>query len=250
MWGNPEDVKTGINEIVIRAREAIDGIPNETRQALEDGTNGFERILPGPDRMYPDTDVTPTVIDDARVEQIRRHLTPVPDELEAMAIEAGVSPQVAWRLAIHPRRMDFLEAVREGADPITTAHVVVETLKALERKGIAVDRISSSQLKELLAAISDESVPVEVVPQVITEMARGNSTSWRDCFEAMDLEPVDTETARELIMDAINTTRTEMGDATPSHDAYMGVAMSKLIGRMSGSEVHKLLVELLDTMEA
>ena len=35
-------------EIVERANEARVGVPNETRQALPDGTTGFERILPGP----------------------------------------------------------------------------------------------------------------------------------------------------------------------------------------------------------
>ncbi len=47
VWGPAGDVKTGVQEIAIRAREATVGIPSETRQALRDGTNGFERILPG-----------------------------------------------------------------------------------------------------------------------------------------------------------------------------------------------------------
>ncbi len=29
---------------------------------MSDGTNGFERILPGADRMYPDTDLPPKKI--------------------------------------------------------------------------------------------------------------------------------------------------------------------------------------------
>ena len=247
-WGPGRDVDTALEEIVLRCLDALEGVPSETRQAFSDGVTDFERILPGPDRMYPDTDVTPTVIDDARVERIRGHLTPVPDELEAMAIEAGVSPQVARSLAIHPRRMEFLGAVRQGADPVAAAHVVVETLKALRRDGIAVDRIQSAQLKELLAAIGDHGVPAEVVPQVITEMTRGNCTSWRESLETLDLELVDPETAKGLIMDAINETRADKGEATPSLDACMGVTMSKLRGRMSGSQVHKLLVDLLGTM--
>jgi glutamyl-tRNA(Gln) amidotransferase subunit E len=247
-WGPGRDVDTALVEIVLRCRDAFQGVPSETRQAFPDGITDFERILPGPNRMYPDTDLTPTMIDDARVEGIRLQLTPVPDELEAMAIEAGVSPRIARSLAIHPRRMEFLEAVREGADPVTAAHVVVETLKALERGGIAVDRIPSAQLKELLVAIEEHGVLAEVVPQVITEMARGSGTSWRESFETMGLEPVDPETAKALIMDAMDETRANMGDVTPSCDAYMGVAMSKLRGRMSGSEVHRILVELLDTL--
>ncbi len=39
--------------------DALDGVPHETRQPLPDGTTDFERILPGPDRMYPDTDSAP-----------------------------------------------------------------------------------------------------------------------------------------------------------------------------------------------
>ncbi len=49
VWGSAQDAATGTSEIVIRAREATVGVPSETRQALRDGTNGFERILPGPE---------------------------------------------------------------------------------------------------------------------------------------------------------------------------------------------------------
>jgi glutamyl-tRNA(Gln) amidotransferase subunit E len=48
VWGNEEDTATAAKEIIIRAHEATIGIPSETRQALSDGTNGFERILPRP----------------------------------------------------------------------------------------------------------------------------------------------------------------------------------------------------------
>ncbi len=74
VWGGREDAKTGAQEITIRAREAAVGVPSETRQALHDGTNGFERILPGPDRMYPDTDLPPKTVGEDRLEAIRRSL--------------------------------------------------------------------------------------------------------------------------------------------------------------------------------
>ncbi len=67
VWGSEDDVKTAVNEIIIRAKEATIGIPSETRQAMSDGTNGFERILPGADRMYPDTDLPPKKITKERI---------------------------------------------------------------------------------------------------------------------------------------------------------------------------------------
>ena len=56
VWGPEEDTVTAADEIRLRYVDAIDGIPNETRQPFADGSTDFERILPGPDRMYPDTD--------------------------------------------------------------------------------------------------------------------------------------------------------------------------------------------------
>ena len=72
VWGSGDDAATAVREVAIRAREATVGVPNETRQALDDGTNGFERILPGADRMYPDTDLPPIALDDPRVDALRR----------------------------------------------------------------------------------------------------------------------------------------------------------------------------------
>jgi len=53
---------------------AFEGVPNETRKALADGTTLFERVLPGPNRMYPDTDSAPIPLDEATIEEIRAAL--------------------------------------------------------------------------------------------------------------------------------------------------------------------------------
>jgi hypothetical protein len=55
VWLRPT-TPTAAREVIARP-QALDGLA-ETRQA-PDGTTGFERILPGPDRMYPDTDTPP-----------------------------------------------------------------------------------------------------------------------------------------------------------------------------------------------
>ena len=59
------------SEIRLRYVDALDGVPNETRQPFADGSTDFERILPGPDRMYPDTDSPPTRVTRERVERLR-----------------------------------------------------------------------------------------------------------------------------------------------------------------------------------
>ncbi len=101
VWGRHEDTQTAAREICIRAREACLGVPQETRQALDDGTNGFERILPGADRMYPDTDLPPIALADDRVDEIRSSLSSRPWERVARLQELGVSDDLAERLSRH-----------------------------------------------------------------------------------------------------------------------------------------------------
>jgi glutamyl-tRNA(Gln) amidotransferase subunit E len=67
VFGPERDCDTAAREVLIRAQDALVGVPSETRQAMPDGTTGFERILPGADRMYPDTDTPPMPIPDAWV---------------------------------------------------------------------------------------------------------------------------------------------------------------------------------------
>lgn len=58
-WGPKEDIEMALETIEERCLMAFDGVPEETRKSFEDGTTIFERVLPGADRMYPDTDSAP-----------------------------------------------------------------------------------------------------------------------------------------------------------------------------------------------
>jgi glutamyl-tRNA(Gln) amidotransferase subunit E len=58
-WTTDYDYETALETISERMLLAFQRVPNETRKSRRDGTNIFERVLPGPDRMYPDTDSKP-----------------------------------------------------------------------------------------------------------------------------------------------------------------------------------------------
>ena len=79
-WAPEDDIKTALETIEERCLMAFDGVPNETRKSFPDGTTIFERVLPGADRMYPDTDSAPIAIDDEQIEKIRANL---PDAVDS-----------------------------------------------------------------------------------------------------------------------------------------------------------------------
>jgi len=99
LWGPERDVDTGAREILARATEALEGVPAESRQAFPDGTTGFERILPGAERMYPDTDTPPFPLPERWIEEIREHRAERPWEREDRYRDLGLDPAHAVRLA-------------------------------------------------------------------------------------------------------------------------------------------------------
>jgi glutamyl-tRNA(Gln) amidotransferase subunit E len=90
--GPEGDIKTALETIEERCRLAFEGVPNETRKSFPDGTTIFERVLPGPDRMYPDTDSAPIPIDDDRIDGLKENLPTAVDQSLTRLREWGVPP--------------------------------------------------------------------------------------------------------------------------------------------------------------
>ncbi len=74
IWGPDEDISTALETVEERIRMAFEGVPLETRKSLPDGTTIFERVLPGSDRMYPDTDSPPIPLEESYIENLRKNL--------------------------------------------------------------------------------------------------------------------------------------------------------------------------------
>ena len=74
IWGPKNDMPTAIETIEERCLMAFDGVPKETRKAICNGITFFERVLPGADRMYPDTDSAPIPLDPKEIEAMKKEL--------------------------------------------------------------------------------------------------------------------------------------------------------------------------------
>lgn len=73
-WGPEDDLKTALETIEERCQIAFEGVPQETRKSFEDGTTIFERVLPGADRMYPDTDSAPIPLANDYIEKLGENM--------------------------------------------------------------------------------------------------------------------------------------------------------------------------------
>ncbi len=73
-WAPDEDIPTALETIEERCQMAFEGIPKETRKSFLDGTTIFERVLPGADRMYPDTDSPPIPLENKYIDKLSKNL--------------------------------------------------------------------------------------------------------------------------------------------------------------------------------
>lgn len=134
--GTPGDVETAGNEINIRIREAFQGVPPETRQALPGGRTTFERILPGADRMYPDTDLPPEPISPGTFERLKTMLPPPPWERRKKYTMLGVSEHLTDRL-LNLELCDVFDEILGLTDwkPSALANLLADRMRGSRRAG-------------------------------------------------------------------------------------------------------------------
>ncbi len=156
VWGNDVDTETAAKEIIIRAKEATIGVPSETRQALRDGTNGFERILPGADRMYPDTDLPPTRITDERLTKLRIDLPEKFWESENWYRQLGIPNDNIRDLSISKFAKLFKFLVNEWQiNPTLASVVLIQYPKRLKKMKYDISLITPEMMKEIFNAYKD-----------------------------------------------------------------------------------------------
>jgi glutamyl-tRNA(Gln) amidotransferase subunit E len=172
VWGPDEDTMTAASEVRLRYIDAIDGIPNETRQPFEDGMTDFERILPGPDRMYPDTDSPPSRVTRERVERLQANLSPRPWERQAKYAAAGVAASTAHFLIRRGAARLVDKVAGECHASVKQACVLFgERLKALRRAGVPVDAVTDDQWCGLFEAADARPVLWQAWDALVRAMA-------------------------------------------------------------------------------
>ncbi|OGB67470.1 MAG: glutamyl-tRNA(Gln) amidotransferase subunit E [Caldithrix sp. RBG_13_44_9] len=250
VWGNKEDVRTGANEISIRAREATIGIPSETRQALIDGTNGFERILPGPDRMYPDTDLPPLEITDQHLNRIRE-LVPDPfwNRLEKYR-EWGVPEHLLIAIASSPKAIYFEQLVKRYKIPaVQIARYLFEKTTAWKRAGQPVSKFTENIWDEFFAAADKFSTLLENGDKIITDFLQGDKGSILPLPESHHEIKSDKRKTDRLVKEIIKQICQEKLPAFTTiekkHHYLMRKIMETLRGRTPGKLVSRLLWEHL-----
>jgi glutamyl-tRNA(Gln) amidotransferase subunit E len=247
VFGPEEDCRTAADEIRLRFADATQGIPKETRQALVGGFTTFERILPGPDRMYPDTDSPPTPVTEARVATLRARLRPPPWE----RIERYMSwrvPEETCHYLIRRGGAEILDAVIEktGVDGLVAAIAIGQHTRAMKRAGVPVERLGAGEWMQIFDLLTDGRIPRESIPVIAASVAKdGVSAEAAAAAAGVAMEPRERwlESVDRLTMDGYLAGKTD----TPGKRLRFltGRAVDQLLGKAPAKDVAEYLRQKL-----
>jgi len=229
VWGSEGDVKTAVNEIIIRAKEATIGIPSETRQAMSDGTNGFERILPGADRMYPDTDLPPKKITGDKLNKIKSWLPEQFWKRIEWYNKLEIPKDTIEELSISKYAEFFKKAVNDWKiNPTTAAVFLIQFPKRLKKYGILDEWLNEPMFEQVLKSYANGNIPKDALLITLKTVAELGAFT-----EEVILTPATEKATDEAIKSArLEYDKMKIYNPESKNILLMGLVMKKLRGRV------------------
>lgn len=167
-WGPEEDIKTALETIEERALMAFEGVPKETRKSFGDGTTIFERVLPGADRMYPDTDSAPIPLEDEYIESLKKNLpSEVMDRYQQM-VQWGI-PEDTYTYILKKNLFPLIEKIINelNINPSFVGTFFGHTLKYVEGHNIPALEFDYKVIFAMFRYLLDKKLDLQLAKRMI-----------------------------------------------------------------------------------
>ncbi|ALM74423.1 Glutamyl-tRNA(Gln) amidotransferase subunit E [Thermococcus barophilus] len=237
-----EIAKKALREVLQRAKEALYGVPEETRRALPDGNTQYMRPLPGKARMYPETDIPPILITKEMKEEILANLPELPQaKVERYVREFKIDKSLAKTLVDDERDELFEELIGMGVKPSLAASILVVVLKGL-KKEVPIDNITDEHIKEAFKLYLDNKIAKEAFEEIFKELALHPEKSPFQVAEEKGLTLLSPEEVEKIIDEIIQQNIDVIkAKGMGAMGMIMGRAMARLRGKADGKLVSQLV---------
>jgi glutamyl-tRNA(Gln) amidotransferase subunit E len=163
IWGPEEDMETALEVIEERCQMAFKGVPEETRKSFADGSTIFERVLPGADRMYPDTDSPPIPLEGKYIDKLAKGL-PVEVFDRYKQLQDWNIPSDTYDYLLKNNLVPLIEKIvnKLKIDAKFVGTFLGHKLKHIEGKFIKPNAFEYEKVYELFAFIKKEKLNINI----------------------------------------------------------------------------------------
>ncbi|MFP8956217.1 Glu-tRNA(Gln) amidotransferase subunit GatE [Natrialbaceae archaeon A-CW3] len=235
-----EVAESAIEAVAARAETAIEGVPEETRGANQDGTTRYLRPLPGAARMYPETDVPPVELDPSDVAEPELLTEKVERYQAEYDLDAGLAEQVAFGT-----HMPLFESVvADGIDPTFAATTLESTLTELRRDDVPVENLTDEHLETVFTMAEGGDLAREGVPDLLSAVAADPDRDPATVAEEAGLGSAAEDDVREAVLEVVERNASQVEEeGMQAFSGLMGECMGALRGKADGDLVSQVLRE-------
>jgi glutamyl-tRNA(Gln) amidotransferase subunit E len=243
-----ENAEDALRAVIERALEAIKGVPEETRAANPDGTTRYMRPRPGAARMYPETDIPPIHVTEELINSIRQRLPELPEQrLERLMREYSLNQKLAKQI-MELEYTELFETIAKESKvtPTTIAVFLTETMKALKRDGIPVEKVSEARIREVFKALGAEEITKEALPDIVAWLSKNEEKTVMEAVESLGLKTLTKEELGKII-DGIIAKNKDLIEkiGAKAFGTVMGMVMKEVRGRANAETVSELIRQRL-----
>lgn len=239
----PQKAENALNEVIKRAKASIDGVPEQTRKALDNGNTEYLRPLPTASRMYVETDIPTEIIDPKRVEKIASDLPELPYiKKERIEKQYDLSDDLASQL-VSRNRADLFEEIKEQLpemDSVKIASDIVYTIKDLKRDGLDVAKLTADVLVEIFKLVDDDVISAAETEVILKDACNGISP--QQSVKDNNLEKLSDDEVKSAIAEIIQENKDMISQrGMGAMGPLMGKAMAKFKGKADGQTVNSII---------
>jgi glutamyl-tRNA(Gln) amidotransferase subunit E len=242
--GSKKKLEKAFQVILTRVQDAIEGVPPETRRALESGNTEFLRDLHGGARLYPDTD-TPAIINPkAEIDEIRKDLPEYPwIIIENYSKKYNTETRLIKKL-IFKGKLELFERLVSiyPKNPSIILTTLLETSKAIRREGKNIDLIKDSDYISIFTELNKKNIGKEIIEDIMRMKTNNPHLSISQIKDDLHIKSISLDELQKIISELVEKNVKmikERGDRSLS--PLMGEAMKQVKGKIDGSIVNQEL---------
>jgi len=169
--GSERRAMHAMKKVVERVKQALDGVPQETRRLLPNGNSEFLRVIHGKERIYPDTDTPPIVISKDLITETRKTVGKRPWE---------IAKELNKRCGFNQHQVDLLirdektEKIYDYTDRLNLSgalayRLLIELPRQKRREGI---KLTARTIDTLAEALSRKLIIPEQIDPIVNILAK------------------------------------------------------------------------------
>ena len=242
-----EKAEKALNAVIKRCVQALNGVPEETRNALPDGNTEYSRPLAGEARMYPETDIPVKKINKKFLEELKENLPLTAEQRKIKYINKyKISEQLAEKMKLNNYAKFFEYLVEEKKfNPTTTAVLLLEGITTLKRQGTKTENISEEMIEKTLDAVKKGKLLQDNLLKALDLWSAEKEKPLEAVIKELQEESFSEEKLRELIKEIIEKNSAIIKSGGNVFSALMGDVMIQAKGKASGKDISRILREEL-----